>query len=70
MSEQTTGTRCEISDLYFWLGAEAEIVGFTPWQTAWLAPIVSLPPLGESLPIRAGDLGWIATGRRGAFARG
>jgi hypothetical protein len=29
--------RCEITDLYFWLGADAEIVGFTPWQTAWVA---------------------------------
>jgi hypothetical protein len=35
---ETTGTRCEISDLYFWLGEEAEKVGFTSWRTLWLAP--------------------------------
>jgi len=34
---ERTETRCEIADLYFWLGVEAESVGFTPWQTAWLA---------------------------------
>lgn len=36
MSQERTGTRCEIADLYFWLGEEAELVGFTPWLTAWL----------------------------------
>ena len=29
--------RCEIADLYFWLGEEAERAGFTPWQTVWLS---------------------------------
>ncbi len=33
---ETTETRCEIPDLYFWLGEEAEHVGFTPWQAVWL----------------------------------
>jgi hypothetical protein len=34
---QTTITRDEFQDLYFWLGEEAERVGFTPWRTvAWL----------------------------------
>ncbi len=35
-TDASAGMRCEIADLYFWLGAEAERVGFTPWQTAWL----------------------------------
>lgn len=39
-------TRCEIADLYFWLGEEAERVGFTPWQTAWLA--VPMATIGAS----------------------
>jgi hypothetical protein len=52
-------TRCEIADLYFWLGKEAEMVGFTPWQHVWLArpeqPIIitrfldgTLRPMAES----------------------
>jgi hypothetical protein len=52
--------RDEIQDLYFWLGAEAEKVGFTPWRTAaWLAPkrrsavdcpIHNKPQIGARLP--------------------
>jgi hypothetical protein len=34
--EQRTETRCEIGDLYFWLGEKAERVGFTPWRSAML----------------------------------
>ncbi len=36
MDLQLKATRCEIADLYFWLGKEAELVGFTSWQTVWL----------------------------------
>jgi hypothetical protein len=33
---EVTPVRDEIQDLYFWLGEEAERVGFTPWVTGWL----------------------------------
>ena len=40
---ETAGSRCEIAGLYFWLGEEAERVGFTPWQTAWVAVPTTMP---------------------------
>jgi hypothetical protein len=51
-------TRFEVADLYFWLGEEAERVGFTPWQTAWLvAPIdVSTGECRHLRPAETSDL--------------
>jgi len=42
--EETASARCEIADLYFWLGKDAEVFGFTAWATSWL---VKQRPLGE-----------------------
>ena len=42
--EQTTDARCEIADLYFWLGKDAEVSRFTAWATSLLA---KQRPLGE-----------------------
>ncbi len=39
--------RSEIADLYFWLGADAERFGFTPWQTSYLVGPRRMPQPGD-----------------------
>lgn len=56
--EQSKLTRCEIADLYFWLGKDAEIVGFTPWQTVWLAYPTPIIGASDGRRYRINDSGF------------
>ena len=50
MSKSETTVRDEIQDLYFWLGEEAERIGFTPWQTAWVTQPATMLGASDGKP--------------------